>query len=289
MNFKEYQTESRKTDQRPKVKTELQLVIPLLGLIGEIGSAASEHKKRIRDGKSYTSFNPKLEEELGDILWYVSNLATDMKLDLNAIAEKNVKKTQERWLGMKNFKANERFFDSAFPKGQQLPREITIEFKKDKTGKMGMFIGKKQLGDGLTDNAYENDGYRYHDIFHLAFAAVLGWSPVIRKLLGKKRRKDRVIDEVEDGARACIIEEAISAFVYSFAKEHNYFKNIERIDYEMLKTIKAMVSHLEVKNVSSIDWETAILDGYEVYRQLKAAKGGKVYLNLKKQSIKFLG
>ena len=70
------------------------------------------------------------------------------------------------------------------------------------------------LGNELTDNAYENDGYRYHDVFHLAYAAVLGWSPVIRKLMDRKRKSDPQIDRIEDGGRAtalstwaeCVVE-----------------------------------------------------------------------------------
>ena len=36
------------------------------------------------------------------------------------------------------------------------------------------------VGAALTDNAYQDDGYRFHDVFHIAFTAILGWSPVLR-------------------------------------------------------------------------------------------------------------
>ena len=46
----------------------------------------------------------------------------------------------------------------------------------------------EKIGDELTDNAYKDDGYRFHDVFHSAYVAILGWSPVIRKLLKRKRK-----------------------------------------------------------------------------------------------------
>ncbi|MFX5743284.1 pyrophosphatase, partial [Acinetobacter baumannii] len=58
------------------------------------------------------------------------------------------------------------------------------------------------VGDRLTDNAAEPDDYRFHDVFHYAYIAVLGWSPVIRSLLRLKRKSVPKIDEVDDGARA---------------------------------------------------------------------------------------
>src|SRR2546425_1996035 len=51
----------------------------------------------------------------------------------------------------------------------------------------------------IQDNAYDDDGYRFHDVFHFAHLAILGWSPVLRKLLKRKRRNDVLVDEVEDG------------------------------------------------------------------------------------------
>jgi hypothetical protein len=118
--------------------------------------------------------------------------------------------------------------------------------------------------------------------------ATFGWSPVIRKLLEKKRKSNTKIDNVEDGARAQIIEEAISAMVYEHAKDHNFYQDITVIDFDILNTIKGMVRNFETKNISSSLWEKAIIDGYAVYRELKAKNGGKIYLNLKTRTIKFL-
>lgn len=287
MEFNEYQKESLKTDQRSNHKDELNRLIPLLGLIGEIGSVASEHKKRLRDGQSYTTFTEKFTKELGDVLWYISTLAGDMNITLEDVARKNLSWTQERWDDLKNF-LPDKLYDEDFPENEKFPRELTIEFKQNGEGKIGMFFDNKQIGDHLSDNAYDDDGYRFHDVFHLSFLAILGWSPVLRKLLNKKRKSIKSIDEVEDGARAGIIEEAISVMVYAHAKDHNFYENIEVIDFDLLNTIKGMVRNLEVKNVSTSLWEKAIIDGYTVYRNIKSKNGGKIYLNITQRTIKFL-
>ena len=97
-----------------------------------------------------------------------------------------------------------------------------------------------------------------------------------------------MVDEVEDGARAGIIEEAISVMVYAHAKDHKFYKDIQVIDFDLLNTIKGMVRNLETKNISTSLWEKAIIEGYEVYRELKAKNGGKIYINLTQRTIKFL-
>jgi NTP pyrophosphatase (non-canonical NTP hydrolase) len=287
MEFNEYQELAKGTDQRNNNSDELNRLIPLLGMIGEMGSVASEHKKRLRDGQSYTTFNEKFKKELGDVLWYISTLAGDMGITLDDVAKTNLLWTEERWDDLKNF-LPDKLYDEDFPELEKLPREFTVEFKEGSSGKMGMFIDGEPLGNELDDNAHEADGYRFHDVFHFAFMATFGWSPVLRKLLGKKRKSKPEIDNVEDGARAQIIEEAISAMVYEHAKDHNFYQDITVIDFDILNTIKGMVRNFETKNISSSLWEKAIIDGYSVYRELKAKNGGKIYLNLKTRTITFL-
>ena len=287
MELNEYQELAKKTDQRKNNSDELNRLIPLLGMIGEMGSVASEHKKRLRDGHSYTTFNEKFKKELGDVLWYISTLASDMGITLDEVAITNLTWTLERWDGLENFLID-KLYDDDYPEQEKLPREFTIVFKENSSGKMGMFMDEVQLGDQLDDNAHEADGYRFHDVFHLAFMATTGWSPVIRKLLGRKRKSKPAIDNFEDGARAQIIEEAISAMIYEHAKDHNFYQDIQVIDFYILNTIKGMVRNFETKNISSSLWEKAIIDGYAVYRELKAKNGGKVYINLQTKTIKFL-
>ena len=287
MDFKEYQIQSNKTDQRPDTDKLVDYLIPFLGLVGEMGSTVSEFKKRIRDGNAYQKkFKPQLEEELGDILWYLSNIATKMNLNLEEIAQKNLEKTRNRWTESPESEYN--LFDENFPLNERLPREFDIEFREinsiDGT-KVKVLYNGKQIGDPLTDNAHEDDGYRYHDIFHYGFVAYLGWSPVFRKLLGVKRKSDSKIDEVEDGARATFTEEAISAYLYSNAKEIEYFAGIKTVDYEILKTIQKLVLPFEVSIRTSKDWEFAILESYKIFRYLRENHGGKLKIDLKKRRI----
>lgn len=287
VDFKEYQLKANETDQKPGNDKLVDYLIPFLGLVGEMGSAVSEFKKRIRDGSAYQKkFKPQLEEELGDLLWYLSNIATKMNLDLEEIAQKNLDKTQNRWTVSPE--SEYALFDESFPPNERLPREFNLEFKET-TGidgtKVKVLFNGKQIGDPLTDNAHEEDGYRYHDIFHYGFVAYLGWSPVFRKLLGVKRKSDPKIDEVEDGARATFTEEAISAYLYSNAKEIHYFAGIETVDYEILKTIQKLVLPFEVSNRTAKDWEFAILESYKIFRYLRENHGGRLKINLKKRSI----
>jgi hypothetical protein len=150
-----------------------------------------------------------------------------------------------------------------------------------------MSINEMQIGDALSDNAYQDDGYRYHDAFHLAFAAVLGWSPIVRGLLKRKRKSKPKVDEVEDGARAANIEEGLAAYVYNEAKNSNLFKQTTSLDFYLLKTIKSFVHGLEVSNCSFAQWERAILGGFKVFHSLMKNHGGVLLLDLRKHTIKY--
>ena len=61
-------------------------LIPLLGLVGEVGSLLGEYKKLLRDGSIHQNFRDEVQEELGDVLWYVANVAEKFGLDLNDVA-----------------------------------------------------------------------------------------------------------------------------------------------------------------------------------------------------------
>ena len=136
------------------------------------------------------------------------------------------------------------------------------------------------IGDPLTDASHIDDDYRLHDVFHIAYAAVLGWSPVLRSLLKRKRKSNPRADEAEDGGRAIAIEEGISALVFSYAARHQYFQDIGHVDHELLTTIGHMVSHLEVSIRRSADWEKAIIAGFTVWRQLRADGHGTLELDM---------
>lgn len=251
MRLRDYQAKAVSTDQVPGTgRDNKALLVPLLGLAGETGTLLTEYKKWLREGAAYQIFKERIAEDLGDILWYVANIASKEGLDLEEVAQENLKKLQARWLpGHESDSCYLRQFDEKFPAHEQLPRHFRIEIAEVRTGKVTrvqMTMNGKPLGDSLSDNAYEEDGYRYHDIFHLAYAAVLGWSPVIRKLMGRKRKSDPKIDEVEDGGRAGAIEEGISALVFDYAKDHSFLEKVDHVDYGILRAIKQLTRHVEV-------------------------------------------
>lgn len=283
MEFDEYQRLATTTDQNLAKAGDENLMIPLLGIAGETGTLLAEFKKKIRDKESYEGFGARAEEELGDVLWYLSTIASRLNLSLDEIASKNLQKTQERWPLEQDGDDLFHAFDAQFPEIEQLPRLFSVDIEQNSdTGRVAVTVvgTGAPLGDPLTDNSYEDDGYRFHDVFHLAHVAVLGWSPVVRKLLGLKRRSDPKIDEVEDGARAMIIEELIVAYVYSNAKERKYYDGVRHIDSEMLATIKSLVAHIEVKVKRMQDWERAIMQGYTAFRFLIQHKRARVTVDM---------
>ncbi len=72
-----------------------------------------------------------------------------------------------------------------------------------------------------------------------------------------KRKSDPRVDENQDGARARIIEEAVSAIVFSRAKETRFYDGIDQVDYDLLKTITEFVRGFEVQAVPLWQWEAA--------------------------------
>ncbi|MDA8564248.1 nucleoside triphosphate pyrophosphohydrolase family protein [Mariniblastus sp.] len=297
MRLSQYQEQAAKTDQVAG-DDEKSIFVPLLGLAGEVGTLLSEYKKFLRDGSAHERFDEQVSEEIGDLLWYIANVATKFGLDLDQVAKENLEKTQCRWQVKNDSDQTELFdvnaihhFDDSFPIDQQIPRQFEIKFTEIVEGKsIRVIVSRdgKQIGDTLTDNAHEDDGYRFHDLFHMSYAAVLGWSPVTRKLTGTKRKSSVAFDEVEDGARAGIIEELISQLVYTYARDHNYLEGVKSLDYHLLKTIQSLVADREVNVRSLADWETAIFTGYEVWRKLRDNRGGKVRINLDKRQIEFM-
>ena len=143
------------------------------------------------------------------------------------------------------------------------------------------------IGDRLTDNATEEDDFRFHDVFHLAHYAILGWSPVLRALLRLKRKGEPKIDEVEDGARAILIEEGIATWVFNHSRGLEFFKNADRLEYGLLKAIQRLTVGLEVHACGLWEWEKAILDGYEAFRSLRESEGGIVVASLATRSISY--
>ena len=172
------------------------------------------------------------------------------------------------------------FHDSTGSLEEQLPKKFSVSFKEtwinNKPNVLVVLNDNMQVGDVINDNAYSEDFYRYHDVFHYSFASLLGWSPCIRSMLKCKRKSNPVIDEIEDGARATITEEALSLLIFNEAKRKNLFEKSEKISKTTLRIIKEMTEPFEVKVRTTKDWESTILKAYAMFRLLIKNNGGKV-------------
>lgn len=293
MDLSDYQREAQATDQLP-VGDPNAMIVPLLGMAGEVGSLLAEYKKYLRDKDAHVLFPQQVAEELGDILWYLANTATKFHLDLASIAARNLAKTRDRW-PPDGTDAPYQLLDEDFPPEEQLPRSFTVEISdsisSEGKGRITIAIDGVPAGDPLKDNAHDEDGYRFHDVFHLAHAAKLGWSPVLRgKLLrpNRKRRSIPEVDEVEDGGRAIVLDEAIVAYVWEYARRHRFLEGVTTVDYPVLKTIRQLTGGLEVAARSGHDWEEAIMAGYRVFREVRARRGGVLAVDLRARSIDLL-
>jgi NTP pyrophosphatase (non-canonical NTP hydrolase) len=291
MDFTTYQAEALKTDQVPLDgdRGGRALIVPMLGLAGETGQLLAEYKKHLRDGDAHRLFKARVAEELGDLLWYVANVASKFGLSLDEIAAENLSKVQARFSGPAGSAPS---FDADLAESERFPRRMVVRLTEEQ-GPMGprvrMTVDGEEIGAPLGDNAYDPDGYRFHDVFHLAYAAVLGWSPNVRGFLKRKRKSDPLIDDVEDGGRARMIEEGVSAIAFDYGRAHNFLEGVTEVDYALLRTIRSMTSHLEVGNASAADWEHAILSGFAVWRQVLANKGGEILVDLDARDISYLG
>lgn len=292
MDLNTYQRIALQTDQVPARTNGVpgnDLLVPLLGLAGETGELLSEYKKQLRDGESHTLFRERVSEELGDLLWYVSNVASKFDLLLEEIAQANLLKTQNRWGKHDSSHIN---FDDGYPDSQQFPRQFEVELREVTVkGKLKIrtLVNGEPMGADLDDNAHDPDGYRFHDVFHLSYVAILGWSPVVRDLLQRKRRSNEETDRVEDGGRAKVVDEGISALIFDYARVHGWLESVPDLDYHLLRTIKGMTALLEVKERSMGEWQTAILLGYAVWRQVVANNGGRIQIDMDRRTMIFVG
>jgi NTP pyrophosphatase (non-canonical NTP hydrolase) len=96
MNFTDYQTKSRATAKYPVIGHGV--IYPTLGLVNEAGEVAGKIKKvfRDKDGEINVETREALKAELGDVLWYLAQVATELDLSLDEIAEANIAKLLDR-------------------------------------------------------------------------------------------------------------------------------------------------------------------------------------------------
>lgn len=109
MNFNEYQEKAASTAIYPD---KYRIIYPALGLAGETGETCEKIKKLIRDHdfdpeiylycnidgleKFWEEKRTEVKKEIGDIIWYVANLAKDFGLKLDDIAQENIEKLRDR-------------------------------------------------------------------------------------------------------------------------------------------------------------------------------------------------
>ena len=95
-NFNTYQTESRKT--WGTIPMDHPIVYPTIGLINEAGEVAGKIKKIFRgqNGQITEENRRSLKSELGDVLWYLTQICTELDLTLEEVAETNIAKLSSR-------------------------------------------------------------------------------------------------------------------------------------------------------------------------------------------------
>ena len=96
MLLNDYHLESRSTARYPDAGNNL--IYPTLGLTGEAGEVADKVKKLLRDRSGVVDqrFTDDVALELGDVLWYVAQLATELGLTLEDVASANLRKLKSR-------------------------------------------------------------------------------------------------------------------------------------------------------------------------------------------------
>jgi NTP pyrophosphatase (non-canonical NTP hydrolase) len=96
MDFNDYQSKSRKTAKYPAIGHPV--IYPALGLVNEAGEVAGKIKKvfRDKDGQISEETRAALKAELGDVLWYIAQVATELNLSLDEIAQYNLAKLFDR-------------------------------------------------------------------------------------------------------------------------------------------------------------------------------------------------
>jgi hypothetical protein len=278
----------------------------LLPLAQEVGSLPTDPKRIVRDAGIHLNGDSYVEEALGDV--YKTNVeTTSLYKDPGRAIGANITKPADRTASLRQparlgtsptssvLRASTstsrlgpaRIFDGMYAEAERLPRQFRVQIAEipgpdnaNASPRVLSVWNGHPYGDVLTDNAYGDDGYRYHDAFHLAHATVLGWSPVVRALLGRKRRSTLQVDEVEDGGRAIAIEEGLSLFVFAAASQVAYFKTTNRVDDDVLQLCRRLTANLEVGVCSTQEWERAILDGYSTWRLLREYRHGEVHCNL---------
>ena len=238
----------------------------------------------------------RVEAVLGEMVWHIAAITSLYGLKLGYVAEKNNTKVSRRYIPGEPTA----LYDELFPESERFSRQMEVCFVSVADGLLQMYYEGKRLGDPLTDNAPVDDGYRYHDILHFAFVAKLGWSPVLRDLLRRKRKSDPKVDVEQDGARARIVEEAVLNAFHAEGErqatlrprsestsQKRLFATRTEISFDLLRLVENFVRRLEVRESQYWEWENAIFEGFEILYQLREEHQGTIRVDLDERTISF--
>lgn len=201
------------------------------------------------------------------------------------VVESNIAKTRGRFLVPAPHTLPT--FDDEFEAEERIPEHFEMRIVQRKSGNTAIQWNGVFIGEPLSDNIRDEDGYRFHDVFHFAHASILHWSPTFRSLIKHKRKSNPKIDEAQDGGRAIVVEEGLTAWIFSRAKLHGFFAGHTSISFDMLKTVQQFVSGYEVEACPLKLWEDAILQGYEVFRKIRDNNGGTVIGDRKARRVSY--
>lgn len=254
----------------------------LLAMAGEVGTLVNDFRPGA-GGKAAAQ-----RATLIAVMRRLIQAANEAGVTLEGAAVKNLHKIYDRWPQHRTYPEP---FDAEMDSEEQLPRRMTIDIYERTVGKQKFVYQRSNgafVGDRLTDNAAEPDDYRFHDVFHYAYVAVLGWSPVVRSLLRLKRKSVPKIDEVEDGARATLIEEGVTTWLFGQAQQLKFFADVKRggLPLDMLKDVRQFVEGYEAARCPLWLWEEAILQGYAAFRHLHEHRRGRVTIDFPNRRLR---
>lgn len=96
MKMNHYQSFARNTAGYPNDTWYDGLLYTVLGLNGEAGEVAEKVKKMLRDSLKLKDCKQGIIDELGDVLWYVASVATELGVSLEEVATGNMYKLEDR-------------------------------------------------------------------------------------------------------------------------------------------------------------------------------------------------
>ena len=94
-----------------------------------------------------------------------------------------------------------------------------------------------------------------------------------------------MIEQAQDSGRAIVVEEGLTAWLFARAKELNYFEGQQGVSFDLLKTVQEFVQGYEVDACPLKLWEIVILQGYSIFRQVRANDGGVIRGNCKDRTL----